>query len=54
MISLAQAAGAGNTLKEVQRITSKELTEPKMNWRELLAPDPVTLLETIIHLAFPT
>jgi len=35
MISSAQAAGAGNTPKEVQRII-KELTEPKMNWRELL------------------
>ena len=35
MISSAQAAGAGNTPAEVQRII-KELTEPKMNWRELL------------------
>lgn len=35
MISSAQAAGAGITPAEVQRII-KELTEPKMNWRELL------------------
>jgi len=35
MISAAQAAGAGNIPKEVERII-KELTEPKMNWRELL------------------
>ena len=35
MLSAAQAAGAGNTPAEVQRII-KELTEPKMNWRELL------------------
>jgi predicted metal-dependent peptidase len=35
MLSSAQAAGAGNTPAEVQRII-KELTEPKMNWRELI------------------
>jgi len=35
MLSAAQAAGAGNTPAEVQRII-KDLTEPKMNWRELL------------------
>ena len=35
MMSAAQAAGAGNTPAEVQRMI-KELTEPKMNWRELL------------------
>lgn len=35
MISAAQAAGAGNTPKEIQRMI-KDLTEPKMNWRELL------------------
>ena len=35
MISAAQAAGAGNTPAEVQRMI-KELTEPKMNWREIL------------------
>jgi predicted metal-dependent peptidase len=31
----AQAAGAGNTPASVQRMI-KELTEPKMNWREIL------------------
>jgi predicted metal-dependent peptidase len=31
----AQAAGAGNTPANVQRMI-KELTEPKMNWREIL------------------
>ena len=35
MIQSAQAAGAGNIPKEVQRMI-KELTEPKMNWRELI------------------
>jgi predicted metal-dependent peptidase len=35
MMQAAQAAGAGNTPAEVQRMI-KELTEPKMNWRELL------------------
>lgn len=35
MISAAQAAGAGNIPAEVERLI-KELTEPKMSWRELL------------------
>lgn len=35
MLSAAQAAGAGNTPGEITRMI-KELTEPKMNWRELL------------------
>ena len=35
MINSAQTAGAGNTPAGVQRII-KELTEPKINWRELL------------------
>jgi len=35
MMQAAQAAGAGNTPGEVARMI-KELTEPKMNWRELL------------------
>jgi predicted metal-dependent peptidase len=35
MLSAAQAAGAGNTPGEIVRMI-KELTEPKMNWRELL------------------
>ena len=35
MISAAQAAGAGNVPGEVERMI-KELTEPKMNWREIL------------------
>ena len=35
MLSAAQSAGAGNVPGEIQRII-KELTEPKMNWRELL------------------
>jgi len=35
MISAAQAAGAGNVPKEVERMI-KDLTEPKMSWRELL------------------
>lgn len=35
MISAAQTAGAGNVPAGVQRMI-KELTEPKMNWREIL------------------
>jgi len=35
MINAAQAAGAGNIPAGVQRMI-KELTEPKMNWREIL------------------
>jgi predicted metal-dependent peptidase len=35
MINAAQTAGAGNVPAGVQRMI-KELTEPKMNWRELL------------------
>jgi predicted metal-dependent peptidase len=35
MIQAAQQAGAGNTPGDIQRMI-KELTEPKMNWRELL------------------
>ena len=35
LIQAAQAAGAGNVPKEVDRYI-KELTEPKMNWKEIL------------------
>jgi predicted metal-dependent peptidase len=35
MIQAAQAAGAGNTPGDVQRMI-KDLTEPKMNWREII------------------
>ena len=35
MISAAQAAGAGNIPAEIERMI-KDLTEPKMNWREIL------------------
>ena len=35
MISSAQAAGAGNLPGEIARMI-RELTEPKMNWRELI------------------
>lgn len=35
MMQAAQAAGASNTPGEIQRMI-KELTEPKMNWREIL------------------
>lgn len=34
-VAAAQAAGAGNTPAEIQRLV-KELTEPKMNWRQIL------------------
>ena len=35
MITSAQSAGAGNTPGEIARMI-KELTEPKISWRELL------------------
>jgi len=35
MLQAAQSAGAGNVPGEIQRMI-KELTEPKMNWRELI------------------
>lgn len=35
MVAAAQSAGAGNVPGEIARMI-KELTEPKMNWRELL------------------
>jgi len=35
MISAAQGAGAGNVPGEIERMI-KDLTEPKMNWREIL------------------
>jgi len=35
VLSAAQSAGAGNTPAAIQRMI-KELTEPKMNWREIL------------------
>ena len=35
MISSAQSSGAGNMPKEIERLI-QELTEPKMNWKELL------------------
>ena len=35
MMAAAQAAGAGNVPGEIERMI-KELTEPKMNWREIL------------------
>lgn len=35
MINAAQTAGAGNVPGDIQRMI-KEITEPKMNWRELL------------------
>ena len=34
-VAAAQAAGAGNVPGEIQRLI-KELTEPKMNWRQIL------------------
>ena len=34
-VAAAQAAGAGNTPAEIQRLV-RELTEPKMNWRQIL------------------
>lgn len=44
MMSAAQAAGAGNLPKEVKRLI-KSLTEPKMNWREIIR----TQIQSIIR-----
>ena len=33
MMAAAQASGAGNMPKEIERII-QQFTEPKMNWRE--------------------
>ena len=35
MMTAAQSSGAGNTPKEIERMIS-QLTEPKMNWREII------------------
>ena len=45
MLSAPQAAGAGNTPAEVQRMI-KELTEPKMNWREILRQQIQSTIKT--------
>ena len=49
MLHAAQAAGAGNTPGEVQRMI-KELTEPKMNWREILRQQIQSTIKLILHL----
>ena len=45
MMTAAQAAGAGNVPAEIGRMI-KELTEPKMNWRELLRQQIQSTIKT--------
>lgn len=53
MLSSAQAAGAGNVPAGVQRII-KELTEPKMNWRELLRQQIQSIIKSDYSFARPS
>ena len=52
MMTAAQAAGAGNTPGEIQRII-KELTEPKMNWREILQQQIQSVIKNDFTFARP-
>ena len=52
MMTAAQAAGAGNTPGEVQRMI-KELTEPKMNWREILQQQIQSVIKNDFTFARP-
>ena len=52
MMTAAQVAGAGNTPGEIQRII-KELTEPKMNWREILQQQIQSVIKNDFTFARP-
>jgi len=45
MISAAQSTGAGNLPNAIQRLV-KELTEPKMNWREIIQQQIMSTLKS--------
>jgi len=52
-IQAAQAAGAGNTPASVQRMI-KELTEPKMNWREIIRQQIQSIVRNDFSFARPS
>ena len=52
-VQAAQAAGAGNVPANIQRMI-KELTEPKMNWRELLRQQIQSLIKNDYTFARPS
>lgn len=52
VIASAQAAGAGNTPAAIQRMI-KELTEPKMNWRELIRQEIQSTIKNDFTFARP-
>ena len=52
MIQAAAAAGAGNTPAAVQRMI-KDLTEPKMNWRELIRMNIQSIIRNDYSFARP-
>ena len=47
MITSAPSAGAGNLSKEIERMI-KDITESKMNWRQIPATDSRAQLEMIL------
>ena len=53
MIQSAAAAGAGNTPAGVQRLI-KDLTEPKMNWRELIRMNIQSIIRNDYSFARPS
>lgn len=53
MLQAAQAAGAGNIPKGVQRMI-QELTEPKINWRELLRQQIQSTIKSDFTFARPS
>jgi predicted metal-dependent peptidase len=53
MMAAAQAAGAGNLPKEIERII-QQFTEPKMNWRELLQQQIQSIIKNDYTFARPS
>jgi predicted metal-dependent peptidase len=53
MVTAAQSAGAGNLPKEIQRII-KDLTEPKMNWREIIRTQIQSTIKNDYSFATPS
>ena len=53
MLQAAQAAGAGNVPGEIARMI-KEMTEPKMNWRELLRQQIQSTIKNDFSFARPS
>jgi len=53
MMAAAQASGAGNMPKEIERII-QQFTEPKMNWRELLQQQIQSVIKNDYTFARPS